>query len=354
LLDSGKFPVDYCIATELVSLFKEELEACAVKPGETIVLFTDPRTNPHYPAAFFGAAKLLGAHVMQLKVPFFVSGVRLPREYSENVIPPKGPMEMMKAADMVIDMSTVSWLYTNVHNEVLKSGTRTLMVKQPEDILRRLRFSPEVKARTVAGAKIMEKGGKIRITSPAGTDMTFDKTGRKAFAQYGASDAPGRWDHWPGGQVACAPIETSGEGTLVLNTGDIILRVEDYVNEPITCKLEGGRIVSIEGGGKEGFLFREYMAAWNDPKAYIPAHVGWGTEHRAVWYQTAMQGPGGAMDAESFYGDVLLGIGANHFICLGGKTVTSAHIDVCLRDCSMWVDDLQVLEDGKIVPEDLK
>jgi 2,5-dihydroxypyridine 5,6-dioxygenase len=350
----GKFPLDYAVSTELVELFKEELEACAIKAGDSILLFTDPRTNPHYPAAFFGAAKLLGAYVMEMKVPFFVPGVVLSRQYSDAVLPPRGPLEAMKAVDLVIDMSTVGWLYTNVHNEVLRSGTRTLMVKQPEDILRRLRPDPAVKKRTLAGAKVMEAGHKLRITTAAGTDLTFDKTGRKAAAQYGASDVPGRWDHWPSGQVATAPIETSAEGRLVLNTGDIILRVERFVNEPITCEFRGGRIVSIEGGGAEGFLLREYMQQWKDDRAYIAAHVGWGTEHRAVWYEVGMPGPGGTMDAESFYGNILLGVGANHFIGLGGKNETSAHIDLCLRGCNLWVDDLQVLKEGSIVPADLK
>lgn len=212
---------------------------------------------------------------------------------------------------------------------------------------------PNVKARCLAGAKVLSKGRKIRLTTKAGTDLTFDKTGRKGLAQYGASDVPGRWDHWPSGQVACAPVEGTAEGRLVINVGDIILRLERYVSKKVVCIFKNGRIAKIEGG-LDAFLLEEYMKTWQDEKAYIPSHIGWGAEHRAIWYQLAAPGPGGTMDAESFYGDVLLGMGSNHCISLGGNNETSAHIDFCLRECNMWVDDIQVLAEGTIVPEGLR
>ena len=351
----NKFPLSYAVTAELIPLFKQELVECKVRPGETVCLFTDPRTNPHYPAAFFGAAKDLGANVFQLVVPFFTKGAKhVARAYSDDIIPPHGPLKAMKAVDLVIDMSTVGWLYTNVHNEILKSGTRTLMVKEPDECLRRMLPCPEVRKRTLAGAELMEKGKKLRMKTKAGTDLTLDKTGRKASFQYGASDIPGRWDHWPSGQVATAPVEGSAEGVLVLDVGDIILRLERYVAKPITCQFKGGKIVSIEGG-LDAYLLREYMNTWKDDKAFIPAHIGWGTEHRAIWYTLGLRHVrGGVMDAESFYGNILFGVGANYFIGLGGANVTSAHIDFCMRSCDFWVDDVQVLKDGKIVPENLK
>jgi len=354
MVGRNEFPVSYNLTGELVPLFKQELIECKLQPGETVALLSDSRTNPHYPAAFMGAAKELGAYVFEIVVPFLTEKVRrIVRAASDDVIPPRGPLEAMKVADLVIDMSTVGWLYTNVLNDILASGTRVLTVNNPPEILRRLLPCKEVRKRTLAGANVLGEGKRIRITSPAGTDLTFDKTGRKAFYQYGAADSPGRWDHWPAGQVACAPIEGSAEGILVLDVGDIVLRLERYIAEPVRFEFENGRVVKITGG-LDAYLIREYMNSWHDEKAFIPAHVGWGTEHRALWFELALPGPGGNMDAESFYGDVLIGFGANYFIGLGGSNVTQAHIDFCLRNCSLWVDDLEVLRDGEIVPEALR
>jgi len=348
------FPLSYEMTGELVSLFKQELKECNLQAGETVALMCDSRTNPHYPAAFMGAAMDMGAYVFEVQVPFFTKATRrVVRAASDDVIPPRGPLEAMKAADLVIDMSTVGWLYTNVHNEILASGTRTLMVNNPPEVLRRLLPCSEVRKRTVAGAAVMEQGKRLRLTSPAGADLTFEKGGRKGIFQYGASDIPGRWDQWPSGQVACAPLEGSAEGVLILDVGDIVLRLERYISEPVRCEFKDGKIVKIEGG-IDAYWFREFMSYWNDEKAFIPAHVGWGAEHRAIWFEQALPGPGGGMDAESFYGDILLGMGANYFVGLGGANVTQAHIDFCMRNCSFWVDDLQVLKDGEIVADDLK
>lgn len=341
-------------STELVDIFKQELVECAVKEGESVCIFADPKTNEDYIAAFFGAAKQLGADVFQLVVPYFTrSQQKVSRGFDEGVICRRGPFQAMKAADLVIDMSSVGWLYTEAHNEVLRSGTRTLRVREPENVLRRMLPHPDVRRRVTAGAKVLDAATTVRVTNPAGTDLTFDISGRKGQFQYGASDVPGRWDHWPSGQVAVAPVEGTARGQLVLDIGDIILRLYRYVAEPIVCHFQDGAITKIEGG-VDAFLLRGYMEGWDDPKAFIPAHVGWGCEHRAIWHNVAVPGESGLMDAESFYGDVLLGMGCNHFIGLGGKNVTSAHIDFCLRNCDLFVDGLQVLKRGQILPEHLR
>lgn len=348
------FPLSYNLTGELVPLFRQELAECRVKPGETVALFSDSRTNPHYPAAFMGAAKELGAHVFEIRVPFLTEKTRrIVRAASNDVIPPHGPLEAMKAADLVIDMSTVGWLYTDVHNKILDGGARTLMVNNPPEILRRMLPCDDVRRRTLAGAEVLGRGTRLRLTSGAGTDLTFDKEGRKAVFQYGASDIPGRWDHWPSGQVACAPVEGTAKGVLVLDVGDIVLRLERYVAEPVRFEFKNGRIVSVKGG-IDAYLIREYMNTWNDEKAFVPAHIGWGTEHRAIWIEQALPGPGGGMDAESFCGNILFGVGANYFVGLSGTNVTPAHIDFCMRGCNFWVDEVQVLRDGEIVPENLR
>jgi 2,5-dihydroxypyridine 5,6-dioxygenase len=357
MASSIKFPMDPEMVAELLPTFKQELIECAVKPGESICLVTDARTNPYYPAAFMAAAKELGAMCFQLKVPFTVAATAAnPRAYAEGIVPPGGPLEACRAANLVIDLVSVGWLYTHSTNEILDAGCRMLMVKQPEDVLRRLLPHPDVRRRVVNGAAVLEKGRKVRITHPNGTDLTFDIAERKGSFQYGAADIPGRWDHWPSGQCAVAPVEDKTEGVLVVNVGDIILRLDRYAGQPIRITFAGGRITNIEGNHLDAWLLREYLAQWGDPKAYIPAHIGWGCEHRALWMAMALREPHphGTMDAESFYGDILFGIGANYFRGLGGKNVTSAHIDLCLRGCDFWVDDLKVLDGGTIAPAHLK
>src|SRR6056297_2730283 len=77
--------IDPAIVAEITPVFREELKACAIRPGDAICLFTDARSNPFYVAAFFSAAKDLDATCFQIKVPYMVESTRMnPRAHAED------------------------------------------------------------------------------------------------------------------------------------------------------------------------------------------------------------------------------------------------------------------------------
>lgn len=340
-----RFPSSHIYTAELFPLFKKHLELCKVKKGEIVILFTDSEFNPQYPAACLAAAKELGADVFQINVPTETNALSL-----------KPVVEAWKAADMVIGMtSNVGWLYSDAHNEALAAGTRTLMIEEPVEVLRRMFPCEEVKRRSIAGAKVIEKGKTIRVASEAGTDLVMSIEGRPGIAQYGISDIPGRWDHWPSGLVGCAPVEGSVEGTLVIDEGDIIINLGRYVQTPIKLTLKEGRIVKFEGG-VDAKLLEDYFAASGEENAYIVSHIGWGTDHRAQWNSIGLRfwEWGGIMDSESYYGNMQIAFGSNFALDLGGKNYCKFHIDIPCRNHSFWVDDQLIVDKGVIVPEELR
>lgn len=351
-----RLPTSHLAATELIDFFKEALQLNAVQEGETVLVYGDSNTQPHYKAAFMGAAMGLGANAVDMTVPTTSPAVQPWGKYSkqlgESLI-----AQAWKAADLVIDLTTgMGQLYGQVTTEALRSGTRVLRLTDPIDILRRNHPDPENKRKALAAREVMAPAKKIRFTSNAGTDLTMDKTGRPAAIQYGIADTPGHWDLWPAGQVACAPIEGSAEGKLVINVGDILLPLGRYVGDPITCPVEGGRIVEIQGKGVDAFLLRDWFASWKDPNAYIVSHIGWGFLETALWTRMThkWEETGGVMDAESFNGDVQIAFGNNLAFTLQGKNDTRAHIDIDCRDCSFYLDDQLIVENGVIIPEALK
>lgn len=340
-----RLPLTPKLSAELTMLFRRELELCNLKAGETLLIFSDSMFNPHYVAACIGAAMLLGAEPIHMEVPHSTASLS-----SRTIV------EAWKAADMVIPLTThIRWLYSEAHNEALDSGTRTLMVQEPVDILRRLFPDEAVRRRTTAGAAVLDRAKTMRVRSEAGTDLVLDKTGRPGIGQYGISDVPGRWDHWPSGLVACAPIEGSVEGTFVLDRGDIILNLGRYVESPVRFTLREGRIVKIEGG-TDATLLRDYFEQAKDDKAYIVSHIGWGTEHRAQWHLigTRFFESGGVMDAESFYGNMQIAFGSNFGRFLGGENKVDFHLDLPTRSHSIWLDDDLIVDRGVIVPDELK
>lgn len=328
--------------TELVGLFQKELELCKLGDGERLLLYTDPRyPYPEQVTAAFGAAKALGADVYLMVVPSDTPGI------SDPMI-----VDVWKAADMVIAATHIDWMYSDAHNEALASGTRTLMLYEPVSALRRMFPHPDVIRRSYAGADLLREGREIRITSEAGTDLMLRKDGRKAAAQTGISDRPGRWDHWPGGLVACAPLEDSATGTFVIAPGDACLPFGRHAVSKVKMMVEGGSIVKIEGG-YDALLLRDYLGKFDDPSAYKISHVGWGTDQRADWRYIGM-------DSENFYGSLMIAIGSNMFNAadeysgMGGSTYTKAHFDICVRNASFYVDGQLIVDRERIVPEELR
>ena len=100
--------------------------------------------------------------------------------------------------------------------------------------------------------------------------------------QYGYTDTPGRWDHWPSGFVFTGGADDSIDGKVVIASGDILLPHKLYVQSPIELTIEQGRIVDIRGG-VDADLLRDYMESFDDERAYGISHIGWGLDHRARW-----------------------------------------------------------------------
>lgn len=338
-----KLETNYSVSTELVPLFRQTLELCNLNSSETLLIYSDTRTNPHYPAAALGAALEIGAEAFHVTVPTMVP------ENDTGVL-----AKIWAEVDMVIDLvSTVAHAYSMLNAAALESGGRVLRCGQPPDVLSRLRPDMDVRKRAQAGASLLRKAATMRVTSEAGTDFTVNVKDRVVLELYSLADAPGRWDNWPSGMVAVGPDEFSANGTLVLDTNDVILRLGRYVSSPVKLTLIDGKIVDIEGGLDAGLLI-DWFASFDEDDAYRMAHIGWGCEHRCDWNRMAayMMEPS-VQDQEAFYGNMQVAFGSNTAI-FEGRNVCKAHMDFPCRNTSIWLDDEQILEKGQFLVESLK
>jgi 2,5-dihydroxypyridine 5,6-dioxygenase len=341
-----RFPISAEIGGDLVGLALAELRLCKVNRQETVVLFTDTRSNPNYVSAFLAAGKELAGSIFEVKVPFLPEA----EGKSINLAP---VLAVLKSADFVLDLSTGSTLY--IYGEglgaILAGGTRVLQVKANEDQLRRCFPTEDVRQRTAKGAKWLDQATDIRLASKAGSDLTMRKRGRPALTQLGISDEKGRWDSWPSGFLYCAPEEETANGMLVLDIGDLMVMLGRYVTEPVLIHVVNGVIKRIDGG-VDAVLLQDHIEQANDPEAYIISHIGWGTDHRARWSEIAQRGTEeGAREVRSTYGNVQIAFGANYR--LGGKNKTMAHEDLILRRAKFELDGKTIVNDGLIVPEEI-
>ena len=137
-------------------------------------------------------------------------------------------------------------------------------------------------------------------------------------------------------------------GRIVLDKGDVLLPMKSYVTEQIVLTVEQGFVSRIEGG-VDADMLREYMASFNDPEAYAISHIGWGLQKRAFWSTLGLYDREASigMDARAVSGNFLFSLGPNNEA--GGSRTTACHIDIPMRGCNVFLDELQVVRQGQVV-----
>jgi 2,5-dihydroxypyridine 5,6-dioxygenase len=340
----GRTYSTHAMAVELVELFRHQLAASQLGPGQLCLCLTDSAWNPAYAAACMGAAHALGAEAYQVVFPV------------NRPLPGKTLASAWREADLIVYMTSFTLHYRPEIRAALDAGVRVLCAMQPLHVMTRLTADAEVRRRSRAGAALLDVARAIRIRSDAGTDLVMDKTGRRGLAHYGAADEPGHLDFWGAGMVQTAQLEGTLEGRLVLDRGDCCFHLGRLVEQPTTIVFERGRAVAFEGG-LDALLIREALEAAGTDSAFMAGHIAWGTDTRAAWLQPLVQVPdagGGGADTESYYGNVQIEVGSNDDVVFGGRNRSPVHLGLCLRGASLWLDEAPILDHGQFVPADLR
>jgi 2,5-dihydroxypyridine 5,6-dioxygenase len=258
-------------------------------------------------------------------------------------------VDALKQTDMLVDLTFL--LFSKEQFAIQDAGTRILTVVEPAPLLARLMPTQELRERVEVGAELLRKAASMRITSPGGTDVTYRLGVYPTMSEYGYTDEPGRWDHWPAAFVFTGGADDGVDGTIVLSPGDVLLPFNTYVQAPVTITIEKGFVTDIRGG-LDAELLTSYIRSFDDPRGYGMSHVGWGLDERAQWHGLT-QFPGGmGMELRSFYGNVMFSIGPNNE--LGGPNDTPCHFDIPMRNCSLFLDDEPIVLDGDVVVPEMR
>jgi 2,5-dihydroxypyridine 5,6-dioxygenase len=323
-----------------------------LQPGQTVTILTSSNTHPQTLAMANLAAQHKGAIVNRLDLAPVNGEKSLGRDLlsyfgSTPLTGNKAALAALKESDLVLDLMVL--LFSKEQHEILASGTKILLAIEPPEVLVRMVPTEDDRIRVLAASARLKAARQMHVTSAAGTDVRFNLGDFPILEEYGFTDKPGRWDHWPSGFLATWANEGTARGKIVLNRGDILLPQKSYVTEPVTLSVENGYVTRIEGG-LDSELLSEYMQSFNDPESYAISHIGWGLQERAHWSVLSLydREASAGMDARAFAGNFLWSMGPNNEA--GGSRETACHIDIPMRHCSVMLDGEEMVRAGKVLP----
>jgi len=260
--------------------------------------------------------------------------------------PPPAVAQAMRASTVVFAATETSLYHTQARLDACADGCRVVaLTGATETTLARAAVKldfPRWRPIVTTVAAFYAGAHEIRVTSPAGTDLTACIAGRRINAESGVCDRAGMCVGMPSVEINVAPIEGTVQGRIVI---DASIAEYGLVDANITLDIEQGRITGITGGRTAAEMKRR-LDALRDPSAYVVAELGLGMnpQGRVV---------GVLVEDESTLGTGHVGLGDNS--TMGGKNRAPIHFDTIFWRPTVVLDGQRVIsKDGVLQNVDLE
>ena len=254
----------------------------------------------------------------------------------------------LAASDLIIDCTVEGMLHSKELQTILGAGGRILMISNEHpEVLERCMPDPTLKPKIEKSLELLNTAKTMHVLSSAGTDLKVDIKDAPCRAGAGYLSPSDKVAYWPAGLALFFPVKNTVNGRVVLNTGDVNLTFKRYFASPVTLIIENDFVTSIEGSGLDADLMRSYYSGWKDRNAYGISHVGWGLNPGARWDALVMYDKQhvNCTELRAFAGNFLISTGANEF----ADRYTNCHFDFPMRNCSISLDDQEIIKSGELV-----
>lgn len=346
-------PLQEPLDEKWIACFHDSFRLSGVKPGDLVIVLSESTSRPSLVAlAELGLARA-GARVAQVRLQAAPTGggpaIRSTGN-SEAAECYRDLLAMLAGAALVVDVTVEGILHSPARQALLEAGGRVYMISNEHpEVLERCRPDAGLAGRVEHSMRRLAAARQMRVTSPAGTDLTVDLQNApvRGGAGFLRDDEPVAY--WPAGLALCFPQHGAVNGRVVLDVGDVNLTFKRYIDTPVTLSVRDDRVTDIAGSGLDAVSLRSYLGSWDDPDAYTVSHVGWGLNPGAFWDSLHLYDKNeiNGTELRAVAGNFLFSTGANEF---AGR-FTRCHFDFPMRNCDLWIDDAQVLCAGALTAE---
>jgi 2,5-dihydroxypyridine 5,6-dioxygenase len=336
-----------------VAAFAAHFARCGLRDQEIVALLSESQSRPILVETARLAAQSLGGRIFDVVVPTPASAHPVPIRStgaSQAIAENAAVIAALSNAGLVIDCTVEGLLHAPELGAILRSGTRVLMISNEHpDVFDRLGWDDDLPRRVGVAHDRLRSAAEMHVTSDAGTDLSVDLAGAFTAGSTGATAGPGSIAHWPGGLVIAFPKANTVHGRLVMAAGDLNLTFNRIVESPIELTIVDDHIIEVAGRGVDAQLFRSYLDSFGDRASYATSHVGWGMNDAARWETVELydRRETWGTEARAMAGNFLYSTGANE---IAGR-FTAGHFDLPMRNCTVALDGVAVVERGELVGE---
>jgi leucyl aminopeptidase (aminopeptidase T) len=250
--------------------------------------------------------------------------------------PPATVAAAMVAADVVLAPTIQSISHTEARKAASEAGARIAsMPGVTGEMLGRL-MSADMRLLRKRGAELgraLGAGSEARITCAKGSDLRLGLEDRTAIIDAGTLNKRGAFGNVPCGEAFIAPVEGTGEGTLVV---DGSIAGVGKVSSPVELTVVEGHLV--EGGGSEGGRLMSMLADEGEAGTNL-AELGIGTNEEATL-------TGNILEDEKILGSIHIAFGAS--AAIGGTVQVPVHLDCVVLEPTLEIDGETVVRAGKL------
>lgn len=316
------------MSAELDRAIRTVVRQCmGVQPGEDVLVVSNPVTEE------IGALMRIEAQGDGADATLAVMSER----DSHAAEPPRVIAAAMGAADVVLAPTIQSLSHTAARKVASEAGVRIgTLPGVTEEMLTRLMTGDldEIRRRGWAIVSAMNAASEARITDRHGSDFRISLEGRNGIVDAGELSSRGAFGNLPCGEGFIAPLEGTGEGTLVV---DGSIAGVGLLDTPTSLTVRAGHLTDTTG--PEGGALMELLSAHGDDGTSV-AELGIGTNEEAIL-------TGNILEDEKILGTAHVAFGAS--AAIGGTVQVPVHLDCVLLEPTVEIDGETIVSGGELL-----